>query len=165
MIRLYLRSRFNWKHYGVVFVICTLLLTVPGCDKDRIREAAKASDRIATLIGSAIDLKRELGPSGATCKTLNRCITAAEELALTQQLLTANTRVKQFNDYARTIKEDTPTSRLDLAEAFSKVTSAVNALSNQAIFPIKDPEAKKRLLAILNSINAAILIIDSSLKG
>ena len=137
--------------------IIVLVALMASCGGDRIREAAKASDRMATLIGSAIDLKRDLAQSGQ--------ITAEEELALTNRLLEANTRVKQFNDYAKTLKEDTPQARLDLATTFNAVTNAVNKLSNEAIFPVKNAEAKKRLLAILNSINASIAIIDAALKG
>lgn len=138
-------------------VLLAALSIQAKCDSNKIHEAAKASDRMATLIGSAIDLKRQLGVSGA--------ITPAEELALTQHLLTANTQVKSFNNYAKTLTVDDAETRLNLAEAFNKVTMAINALSNQAIFPIKDLEAKKRLLAILNSINVSISIIDSALKG
>ena len=138
-------------------IIVLVALMMASCGGDRIREAAKASDRMATLIGSAIDLKRDLAQSGQ--------ITAAEELTLTNRLLEANTRVKQFNDYAKTLKEDTPQARLDLATTFNAVTNAVNKLSNEAIFPVKNAEAKKRLLAILNSINASIAIIDAALKG
>lgn len=145
------------QRHAIALVLALAIISQAACDKNRIREAAKASDRMATLIGSAIDLKRQLGQAGA--------ITPAEELALTNHLLTANTRVKEFNNYARTLTTDDTDTRLNLAEAFNKVTMAINSLSNQAIFPIKDPEAKKRMMAILNSINSSIIIIDSALKG
>lgn len=149
----------------LIAVLLVLGLLNAACDKNRIREAAKASDRMATLIGSLTDLKRELGPAGQTCQTLQSCITAEEELRLTQHLLTVNSRVKDFNNFARTLKEDTEQARLDLATAFNGITTAVNQLSNDAIFPVKNPEAKKRLLAILNSINVSVQIIDAALKG
>ena len=145
------------KRHAIAVVLALSIVSQAACDKNRIHEAAKASDRMATLIGSAIDVKRQLGQAGA--------ISREEELVLTNHLLTANTQVKNFNNYARTLTTDDAATRLNLAEAFNKVTMAVNALSNQAIFPIKDPEAKKRLMAILNSINASIIIIDSALKG
>lgn len=148
-----------------IAAVIVLALLVQACDKNRIREAAKASDRVATLIGSLIDLKRDLGPSGTTCQTLQACITEAEELKLTEVLLQVNSKAKDFNNFARTLKEDTPQARLDLAVAFNAVTNAVNRLSNEAIFPVRNVEAKKRLLAILNSINVSIQIIDSALKG
>jgi hypothetical protein len=122
-----------------------------------VREAAKASDRMATLIGSLIDVKRDLASTGQ--------ITPDEELALTQQLLTANTRVKQFNEFARKQTEDSPATRLNLAESFNQVISAITKLSNEAIFPVKNAEAKKRLLAILNSINASVIVIDAALRS
>lgn len=150
---------------SVIALILTLAIFNASCDKNRIREAAKASDRIATLIGSLTDLKRELGPAGQTCATLKACITTEEELALTTQLLTVNSRTKDFNNFARTLTEDTPQTRLDLANSFNLVTTAVNRLSTEAIFPVKNEEAKKRLLAILNSINTSIQIIDTALKG
>lgn len=152
---------------AIALALILLITTAygPCSNSSRIREAAKASDRIATLIGSLIDLKRELGPSGQTCRTLQACITADEELRLTTLLLTLNSRTKDFNEFARTIKEDTEANRLGLAQAFNLVTEAVNRLSNESIFPVKNPEAKKRLLAILNSINASIAIIDAALKG
>lgn len=153
------------RKYVAVALLVALVSVQSACDQDKIREAAKASDRIATLIGSATDLKRELGPSGQTCQVLQACITAEEELTLTQHLLTANTKAKEFNNFARTLKEDTPETRLDLANAFNQVTNAINKLSNEAIFPVKNAEAKKRLLAILNSINTSIQLIDSALKG
>lgn len=143
----------------LALMLTLVILTVPAakCGDNRIREAAKASDRMATLIGSMIDAKRQLASTGV--------ITGDEELRLTQHLLTTNTKVKQFNDFARTLTEDTEATRLSLAGAFNEVTQAVNKLSNDAIFPVKNEEAKKRLLAILNSINSSIIIIDAALKG
>lgn len=141
----------------VALTLVFLASTQTACDKNRIHEAAKASDRIATLVGSAIDLKRQLAASGQ--------ITPAEELRLTQHLLTVAQRGKQFNEFARKQTEDTPEVRLALAETFNAVTNAVNKFSNESVFPIKDPEAKKRLLAILNSINASIAVIDAALRG
>lgn len=146
------------RRTAIALALLLLITTAYGpCSNNHIREAAKASDRIATLIGSLIDTKRQLAAIAE--------ITPAEELALTNHLLTANTRVKQFNDYARTLTADTAQTRLDLATSFNEVTNAINKLSNDAIFPVKNPEAKKKLLAILNSINASIQIIDSALKG
>lgn len=145
------------KRIATVFILALCLAAAPACDKNRIHEAAKASDRIATLTGAAIDLKRELGKTGQ--------ITPAEELVLTERLLAVAQRGKEFNDYARKLTEDTPETRLELAEAFNQVVTAINQFSNTAVFPVKNPEAKKRLLAILNSINASVQIIDAALKG
>jgi hypothetical protein len=144
------------KRSATAFLII-LCLFAQACESNKIREAAKASDRMATLIGSAIDLKRDLAAQGA--------ITPQEELTLTTQLLTVNTQVKTFNNYARTLKEDTPETRLNLANAFNQVTQAINGLSNQAIFPIKNAESKQKFLAILNSINASISIVNLALEG
>lgn len=145
------------KRIAVILVLALSLATAPACDKNRIHEAAKASDRIATLVGAAIDLKRELAETGQ--------ITPQEELAITERLLTVAQRGKDFNEYARKLTADTPQTRLDLAESFSKVVSAINDFSNSAVFPVKNPEAKKKLLAIVNSINASVVIIDAALKG
>lgn len=144
------------RHRQLAFILMLAILA-SGCDQNRIREAAKASDRIATLVGSTIDLKRTLAASGQ--------ISQAEELALTQHLFMVNDATKVFNNRARAITEDTPGTRLELAEAFNAVTQAVNLFANQSIFPIGNPEAKAKLLAILNSINTSIQIIDSALKG
>lgn len=145
------------KRIAVVLILSLCVLSAKCGSESQTREAAKASDRMATLIGSAIDLKRQLAQAQA--------ITPQEEKALTISLLEANTRVKQFNEFARKQTEDTPQTRLDLAEAFNGVTLAINKLSNEAIFPVKNPESKKKLLAILNSLNASIAIIDMALKG
>lgn len=145
------------RKLAIVLALVCLVGSQTACDKNRIHEAAKASDRIATLVSSAIEIKRQLGASGQ--------ITREEELKLTEHLLTVAQRGKQFNEYARKLTEDTPQTRLDLAETFSKVVEAINKFSNSAVFPIKDPEAKKRFLAILNSINASVAVIDLALKG
>lgn len=149
------------KRTLVAFAIALCLMSqmaFKGCESnDHIREAAKASDRISVLIGSLITIKRDLAQTGQ--------ITPQEELAITNRLLEANTRVKQFNEFARKQTEDTPQTRLDLATAFNGVTTAINKLSNEGIFPIKNPEAKKKFLAIINSINVAISLIDTALKG
>ena len=161
---MYLTSKRRFLAIALTLSLFSFSQSACGGD-DKVREAAKAANRMATLIGSAIDLKRELGPSGQTCQAFNACITAQEELALTNHLLTANNAVKKFNDFAKTLKEDTPQARLDLAEAFNKVTEAINKLSNTAVFPIKNEEAKKRILAIVNSINVSIQLIDVALRG
>lgn len=146
------------RKLAIVLAIVCLVGSAQKCGSDnKIHEAAKASDRIATLVSSAIEIKRQLGASGQ--------ITREEELKLTEHLLTVAQRGKQFNEYARKLTEDTPQARLDLAETFSKVVEAINKFSNSAVFPIKDPEAKKRFLAILNSINASVAVIDLALKG
>ena len=148
----------RYQRRTAIVLAVVLVCSAAKCGgDDKIREAAKASDRITTLIGSAIDVKRQLGQLGE--------ITSQEELRLTNHLLTANTRVKQFNEFARKQTEDTPQTRLDLAQAFNGVTEAINKLSNEAIFPIKNEESKKKLLAILNSINVSVQIIDSALRG
>lgn len=152
--------RFRNQKLIIVLALVCLVSSQTACpfgSDDKIREASKASDRIATLIGSAIDVKRQLAQVGA--------ITPQEELRLTNHLLTANTKVKQFNEFARKQTEDTPQTRLGLATAFNGVTTAINKLSDEAIFPIKNAESKKKFLAILNSINASIAIIDAALKG
>lgn len=142
----------------IVLALVCLVGSQTACPKtNRIHEAAKASDRIATLVSAAIDLKRQLAATGQ--------ITPEEELKTTERLLTVAQRGKQFNEYARKLTEDTPQTRLDLAEAFSKVVEAINKFSDAAVFPIKNAEAKKRFLAILNSLNASVLIIDAALKG
>lgn len=147
--------RYKQKKLSILLAVVLLFTACPKTN--RINEAAKASDRMATLIGSAIDIKRQLAAVGA--------ITPEEELRLTNHLLNANTKVKQFNEFARKQTEDTPQTRLDLATAFNGVTNAINKLSDEAIFPIKNPESKKKFLAILNSLNASVLIIDAALKG
>lgn len=145
------------KRIAVVLILSLCVLSAKCGSDNQIREGAKASDRMAIVIGTAIDLKRQLAEIQA--------ITPQEEKALTIGLLEANTKVKQFNEFARKQTEDTPQTRLNLAEAFNGVTLAINKLSNEAIFPVKNPESKKKLLAILNSLNASIAIIDAALKG
>lgn len=145
------------KRITAALILSLCVLSAKCGNDNQIREAAKASDRMATVISSAIDLKRQLAEIQA--------ITPQEEKALTLGLLEANTRVKQFNEFARKQTEDTPQTRLNLAEAFNGVTLAINKLSNEAIFPVKNPESKKKLLAILNSLNTSIAIIDMALKG
>jgi hypothetical protein len=137
-----------------------LSLTTLGfekCGDNKVREAAKASDRIATLIGSLTDTKRQLAAQGI--------ITPEEELTLTRHLLSLNGVTKTFNDKAKSFTEDDASTRLELAAAFQTVTDAITALSSQAIFPIGNAEAKAKLIAILNSINAAVQIVDAALKG
>ena len=145
-------------------LLLVLVINNAACD-DKIKEAAKASDRIATLIGSLIDLKRELGPIGQTCQMTKVCITKAEELKLTEVLLAVNARTKEFNDFAKGFTKDTPRARVDLAKAFEIVSTAITRLSNEAVFPVKNEEAKKRLLAIVNSINASVQLVNAALKG
>lgn len=147
----------NRKRIVLILALALCAVSAKMCNDSKIHEAAKASDRMATLIGSAIDLKRQLAQLGE--------ITPQEELVLTTRLLEANTRVKQFNDFARKQTEDTPETRLNLATAFNGVTLAINKLSNEAIFPVKNPEAKKKLLAFVNSINVSLQIIDAALRG
>ena len=76
------------KKLAIVIAIGILVTSQTACPKsNRIHEAAKASDRIATLVSSAIEIKRQLGASGQ--------ITREEELQLTNHLLTVAQRGKQ----------------------------------------------------------------------
>lgn len=157
--------RLNNKRGILLTLVLIVALVNSACPKDKVREAAKASDRLATLIGELINLKRELGPSGQTCQVQKVCISAQEELTLTGHLLAANTQVKQFNEFARKQTANNPQVRLDLATAFQKVTDALKALSSSAVFPVKNAQAKQQLLAIIDSVNASVQIIDTALKS
>lgn len=145
---------------AVLLIFC---LQAYKCDESARAKAAKATDSIATLIGSVIDTKRELA-FGPTCTVQKVCITQAEELELTLYLKQANDAVRKFKDYAQAQTDDTPQTKLNLAKAFEEVTKALNLLSTKSFFPIKNEDAKKKFLAILNSINTSVQIIEAALR-
>ena len=141
-------------------IVCILsvgfLLSLAACDESQIRKAATASDRMATLIVVGIDVKRDLRTAAL--------IDADEDRAISQGLLSANKAVQRFNERARTYQTLTPTARSELTKLFADVTGALKTLNDDGIFRIRNPDAQKKLAAVLASLNEAAGFISQVLN-
>ena len=135
----------------------------PANDPDaRFRKAVLAADDIATGISKMIELKRKLGPSQ------DKKITAAEELALTDLLLKANTADKAFVTQIKALRATgtmpDANAKANLATLFAAVTSALSDLNSQGLLPIGNAGAKSQLAKILSTATTAAQIIEAFLK-
>ena|SRR4028118_451048 len=144
-----------------LFLTLALAFITCACPKNsqpstKIRDAAKASDRLAVSIGSAIDLKRTLARQGT--------ITPQEELLITNILLEANTLAKNFNATARSFKADTPENRSALLKIFGELSASVARLNDEGVFKIRDPDARQKFSLITSSISASLTVIGAALQ-
>jgi hypothetical protein len=159
-----MRPNFNSKPVIACLALALLLSSLSfKCDgggqapSDAYRKAAKASDDIAEAISAMIDAKRKLA--------LNRTISPAEELLLTDNLLRINTAEKVFLTQLRQLKS-TPdaAAKANLAKLFANVSSAIDDLSKGGISSLENPQARDPLMRIVAIMNAAAQIIDAFLR-
>ena len=118
---------------------------------DPIRKYAKAADDIAAAISAMIDAKRKLAQQGR--------ITADEERKLTQLLTVANEADIAFNNRLKATTTLDASSKADLVNLLSQVTSAINDLNQSGVLKIGNADAQKRLSQFIGTINAALNIL------
>ena len=115
------------------------------------RRYAKAADDIAGTISAMIDAKRKLAQQGR--------ITADEERKLTQLLTVANEADITFNNRLKATTTLDASSKADLVNLLSQVTSAINDLNSSGVLKIGNADAQKRLTQFISTINAALNIL------
>lgn len=138
------------------FIIPALLVCLVACDANRLRQCANTSDRMAVSISSAIDIKRELKKAAL--------IDDGEDMAITSCLLKLNLAVKEFNTRAKTYDADTPVNRAELSKLFADVTGGLRELEEKGVVPVKNPDARQKMSAVLKTLEASAQIIQSLLQ-
>ncbi len=143
-----------------LFLVLALSSMSFKCDGDSAtgvpdpwRRAAKAADDIAISINTMIKTKRTLGQQGT--------ITPAEELALTNALLKANTADKALVTEIKKLKSaaDVNAQKPNLCSLFGTVASSLTDLNATGLVPISNSNAKTQLATILAAMNASAAII------
>ena len=117
---------------------------------DPLRKYAKAADDIAAAISAMIDAKRKLAQQGR--------ISADEERKLTQLLTVANEADITFNNRLKATTTLDASSKADLVNLLSQVTSAVNDLNNSGVLRLGNADARQKLSKFITTINAAIAV-------
>ena|SRR2546423_1523986 len=149
------------KHRKTTLTGLTLLLALTclsfkcggqGGNADPKRRYAKASDDIAAVINAMIDAKRRLAQQ--------QLITAEEELRLTHLLSATLAADIRFNNRLKSTTTVDASTRNDLLNLLSQVTTAVNDLNNVGVLSIGNANAKLRMAQFIGSINAAIAILS-----
>lgn len=143
---------------GLTLLLVAACFTLTACpsndNNDPLRKYARASDSMAGTINSMIKAKRSLAQSGR--------ITPAEELRLTEKLLTANNAVTTFNTRVKSLTAVPDAStKAELVNLLSNVTSAINELNTGGVLGISNPESKQKLSKFIETINAAIAVFSS----
>jgi hypothetical protein len=123
-----------------------------GCaDTDPRCNYAKAADDIAGGISAMIDAKQSLAKKGR--------ITPDEDRKLTQLLTVANDAAIVFNNRLKATTTLDATSRADLLNLLSNVTSAIDELNNSGVLRIGNADAKQKLSRVFGSISRAVSIL------
>lgn len=120
---------------------------------DPWRRAAKAADDIAISINTMIKTKRTLAQQGT--------ITRAEELALTNALLKANSADKALVTQIKTLKSasDVNAQKPNLCSLFGAVSSSLTGINATGLLPLSSDNARTQLATILAAMNASAAII------
>lgn len=153
----YVPARRSIKVRGIALLLVLAFCVIPlsSCEKDPYRKAAVNAARIASLISSMTAIKNSLEQAGT--------ISTDETLALTRALLKANNAATAFNDRAQQLMKatqpDTPANRTEIKSLFNEVMSALVELTNSGVSPIKNPDAKNKLLDTLSQIQSSVLVI------
>ena len=140
-------------------LIVSLIVLQIACKDTQIKQAARASDDMATTISLAIDAKRALATSNPPL------ITPQEELALTLGLQKVNAAVRAFNEEVKRLSKVDPNSKGQLLALFADITKSISDLNAQGVLGIKNPDSKAKLTVILAGFNASITAIQVALGG
>lgn len=129
--------------------------TQPQQPADSLRTIAVQTDRAATALNAAVDVKRALLKDGL--------ITREQSAALTTRLLTAVKVVRELNEGARTYQSFAD-GKAPLAALFAQAQSAFGALSNDFL-PGLSAQAKDRLNAVLALAGASLTALQPLFGG
>lgn len=136
----------------LLFALC---FAFAACEQSQLRKAAAASDRIAGLVSTSIEVKQKLATAGV--------ISREEELKITNALVEINDAAANFNSKARTYKISDPVQRSELLKILEDATQSLAELT-ESTQAIRDPKARDKLIATFTGINEAVKTISEILR-
>lgn len=125
---------------AVVAVVAVVAMQ-SGCDKNRIKCAITASEKIARVADKAPVLVEQLAAEGA----LDR----ADAESITALAGDVKSSAEELGKIARAMKEDTPDNREKLRAAVQQVAASIRRLDGEGVLKVKNEQARARLRAAL----------------
>jgi hypothetical protein len=149
------------RRYATFVLLLTLVLCAAKCnDQDSgITKALKATDDLRAGIDAAITLTTKLAE--------DKHITPQQEKQINLLLLGVNSSVKIFYlevISAKNAGEWNPTVKSRLAASFANVNTELQRLRDAGVFNSSDPESKKQIEIVFQSINIASQLITGLLQ-
>lgn len=135
-------------------VIAALLLTAAACDKNKLREARKAADRVEILTTAGVDSIIAFEAQGV--------ITKAQERELAMILLDVNAGNTEL---IRLVKDATvwnESTRTAVIRQLRLITDSVTRLSATGVLHIKNPQSKAKFDTLIQSIRSALAVLEGA---
>jgi hypothetical protein len=139
-----------------LLLVVGFLLFCSACNPSEIKKAKAASQTIARLVDTAIELTPTLQEQGA--------ITESDARAVNIALRDLKIAIDEFNRRAAGYTKFDLKAKADLARAFSDVTAALATLNAEGVLHIKDPTLRGRIQIGLTTVNLAAQQIEALLN-
>ena len=135
-----------------IALVVLLAFTMVACDDSDHKKVAKATDTIASSLGTAQSVNKILYEEGK--------ITASEARGIANLLLDSNTAVESFIAKAKSLKELDKDNKALMAQWVAELAAELRRLNEEGILHIKNPEARSRLSVIFASIEGVIQVMS-----
>jgi len=141
--------------FGVTLLIATALFLTAACDQNKLKEAAKAADRIEIVSTSAIDT--------IIAFQAQNVITRDQEKAIASILLDVNTADAELIRSVRAATTWDEPTRQAVVRILGDITAAVARLNDAGLLHIHNADAQAKFTAIVAALQSALAIIRGAL--
>ena len=146
---------------AAALAICVLLagmvLSLAGCDRSAWRKVARASDGIAQGLEVVLNVTVEAEAHGT--------VTREEAIAILSHARAANLALEAFSRKAQALRKIDPKNRRLLIVWFGEAADSLNALNQEGVLAVKNPEAQAKLSIILAGIQSSAQVLAAELEG
>ena len=144
-----------YHRYAAVLAVAVALQFAVACDKDKLKESAKAADRIEIVSTAAIDTIVAL--------EAQHVITKPQERSLAQILLDINSGNRELISTVRAATTwDAPTKQT-VTRLIRTIAESVSRLNDEGLLHITNPDSKAKFGAIVAALKSALAIIEANL--
>lgn len=143
------------RSLGGILLVAVTLTFAAACDQNKLKESAKAADRIEIVSTAAIDT--------IVAFEAQNVITKDQEKAVAQILLDVNTGNRELITTVRAAKAwDAPTKQ-SVTRIVAALAASVGRLNDAGLLHIQSADAKAKFAAIVAALQSALAIIEANL--
>ena len=149
----------KYMHLALTLTLVAMLTACPkpknAAEADQLRTVAESSDRAASAVRSAINVKRSLARQGV--------LEPDAELVVTRILLDINTTNRELRRLGKSLTVVTAADKSALVKLADDLLASVGRLNSEGVLRIKNEEAREKFAVSVEAIRAAVVIIRSTL--
>jgi hypothetical protein len=129
-------------------IAAALALSAFQCSKDQKHQAAQTAASLATALQAFEEANEEL--------YAQKLVAAQETIAISQAVANASRANDQFVANVRALNGVDAHNKAQLVAYFQQLADSINALNEQSVLYVKNPQAQQRLRFAYQAIDAAL---------